>query len=535
MPGFAHFPYTLALLTAAAVACGVAVASWRRRAAPAARPLTILLLAIGLWALLYAVYWAFFPAPGAVAWLNATYLGVVITPAALLVMVLQFTGRGGVLTPRHIGLLAIEPVLTLVSMWTDPWHHWFFAGATPVGAYFNGGPLFWANVLYSYGLLFVAVGLLVQAVFSAAPAYRRQAGLLLLGFSAPVLSNIVGLLGLSPWPNLDLTPFAFLVTGLVFAAALFRQGLLDLVPVARDLVVERLRDGVVVLDDQERLVDFNHSAQAMLGLAHRDLGRPAAAWLAAWPGLLERLRAAPDSRQEVSLPGEPARYLEASRTPLPSRLGRPAGAILALRDVTERRRTHERLQQQLAEIQTLQVQLRDQAIRDALTGLFNRRYLDETFPRELAAAVRERRPLSLIVIDLDNFKAANDTYGHEAGDAVLTALANLLSADIRAGDLACRFGGEEFVLILPGADLADTAARAEQWRAKFAALAIRHGPVILRSTFSAGVAGWPGQCSEPALLLQAADRALYQSKAAGRNRITVSAGVWSASLTPPVP
>ncbi|MBP7690377.1 MAG: diguanylate cyclase [Anaerolineales bacterium] len=515
--------YTLALLGAAAIAAWVARISWQRHPAPAARPLAVFLLGNLVWVFTYALYWLLLPAPGAEMWLNATYLGAVISPTAMLVTTLHFTGRGAWLTRRRLGWLLVEPILTLAVMWTDPWHHWFFAGPPPVGAYFSGGLFFWANVVYTYGLVLTVIGLLAQAAISLAPAYRRQAGLLLLGVSVPVFSNLIGFLPFKPWPNLDLTPFAFIITGLVFAAALFRQRLLDLVPIARDVVVERLQDGVLVLDDQDRLADFNRSAQTMLALSHAHLGHSAAARLTGWPSLLERLRQTPDTREEITLPGTPQRYVDASLTALPTRLGRPAGAVLVLRDVTERHQATERLQQQLAEIRALQAQLREQAIRDTLTGLFNRRYLDETLPRELAEAARAGQPLSLAAIDLDHFKAINDSFGHEAGDAVLARVGQLLAAGIRAGDIACRYGGEEFIIVLPGAPLEAAHARVDQWRAELAALTIAYGEAGLRVTFSAGLAGFPAHALSPAGLLSIADQALYQSKAAGRNRVTLGA------------
>ncbi|MBL8055592.1 MAG: diguanylate cyclase [Anaerolineales bacterium] len=445
---------------------------------------------------------------------------MVVAPTSLLALALQFTGRGHWLTRARVLALLVEPSLTLALMWTDNWHHLFFAGPPPVGSYFTGGPVFWANVAYSYGLVMIALGLLVQALFNTARSYRQQAGRLLWGTSAPVFSNLLGLFGLNPWPSLDLTPFAFLISGLIFGLALFRQRLLNLVPIARDIVVERLRDGVVVLDDHERVVDFNHSAQTLLGLTNEHLGQPAAASLAAWPGLVAALRATP-GRLELNLAG-PSRYLDASLTPLPDRLGRPAGAVLVLRDITERREANLRLQQQLAEIQALQEQLREQAIRDSLTGLFNRRYFEETLPRELAEAARDGRPLSLIALDLDNLKQLNDTFGHAAGDRMLAALGHLLLTHTRAGDIACRLGGDEFLILLPGALPASAAARAEQWRTELEGLRPALDGQSLRSTLSAGVAGYPEHALTPAVLRHAADQALYRSKAGGRNRVSVS-------------
>jgi diguanylate cyclase (GGDEF)-like protein len=129
----------------------------------------------------------------------------------------------------------------------------------------------------------------------------------------------------------------------------------------------------------------------------------------------------------------------------------------------------------LTEIRELHLRLQEQAIRDPLTGLYNRRYLDETLERELSRAKREGYPLSLTMIDLDHFKLVNDTYGHPAGDEVLIALSTLLQSQAREGDIPCRYGGEEFVLVLPRMSLEVASQRAEQWREAFGNMKTRHG------------------------------------------------------------
>lgn len=170
--------------------------------------------------------------------------------------------------------------------------------------------------------------------------------------------------------------------------------------------------------------------------------------------------------------------------------------------------------------------LREQATRDPLTGLFNRRYLDETLPRELHAALREDQTLSLAIIDLDNFKHYNDTWGHEAGDQVLIQVSRFLREHLRASDIACRFGGEELVAVMPGAELQEARDRI----ARIADL-LRHAELHIDDrplptvTFSAGIALAPLHGDHADALLRAADQALYAAKQAGRDRIfTVGQG-----------
>ncbi|NQD36451.1 diguanylate cyclase [Permianibacter sp. IMCC34836] len=190
---------------------------------------------------------------------------------------------------------------------------------------------------------------------------------------------------------------------------------------------------------------------------------------------------------------------------------------------TALRVTNEHLQQQLSKIEELHGLLREQAIRDPLTGLFNRRYMEESLDRELSRALREGYPVSVVLADIDHFKKLNDTYGHPAGDEVLRQLAQLLKEQARASDIPCRYGGEEFLFVLPHANTATAVERAEQWRRAFEQLAVPFGTLSLRATLSAGVASYPGHGRTAAALIDAADRALYDAKHQGRNRICAAA------------
>ncbi len=164
--------------------------------------------------------------------------------------------------------------------------------------------------------------------------------------------------------------------------------------------------------------------------------------------------------------------------------------------------------------------LRTQSIRDALTGLYNRRYLEETLDRELRRAARAQQSLGILMIDLDHFKTFNDTYGHDAGDTVLRETAASLAKGIRAEDFVCRFGGEEFVVILPTANLDASHARAERLRVNLRELTILHqGKSMGMITISVGVASFPAHGASAKELMAAADAALYQAKRAGRDRV----------------
>jgi len=166
--------------------------------------------------------------------------------------------------------------------------------------------------------------------------------------------------------------------------------------------------------------------------------------------------------------------------------------------------------------------LRLQSIRDVLTGLFNRRYLEETLEREILRAARNKGPLGVIMCDIDHFKRFNDTFGHEAGDVLLHELGNYLLTRTRGADIACRYGGEEFALILPEAPLQATQRRAEELRVGISSLRVQYrGQPLGPITFSLGVAVFPDHGLNRDALLRTADAALYRAKAEGRDRVAV--------------
>jgi diguanylate cyclase (GGDEF)-like protein/PAS domain S-box-containing protein len=191
--------------------------------------------------------------------------------------------------------------------------------------------------------------------------------------------------------------------------------------------------------------------------------------------------------------------------------GKPAIISLVV-DVTERIRTER-------EVRALQDQLREQAIHDSLTGLYNRQSLKEFFDRELSLAERHHRTISTVMGDLDHFKAVNDTYGHLAGDEVLRVFGDLLRRSYRASDIHCRYGGEEFLILLP--DMPELVAykRTERLRAMIEKTPIPFGTSVIRVTASFGIATFPQDGRNRDALIGAADTALYAAKDAGRNQV----------------
>ena len=182
----------------------------------------------------------------------------------------------------------------------------------------------------------------------------------------------------------------------------------------------------------------------------------------------------------------------------------------------------ERISLSLANL-SLRETLRVQSIRDPLTGLFNRRYMEESLDRELRRAARNQQAVSVLMLDVDHFKQFNDSFGHQAGDTLLRALGDFMIQRTRGQDIACRYGGEEFTLILTGAPKAAAIKRAELLREELKRLVVEHASQVLgKVTFSIGISVYPDDGANAEELVRAADQALYLAKREGRDRIVVS-------------
>lgn len=522
--------YAVLLLLSALVALLVVAIAWKRRAAPGAIPLMVLALAMVIWSGTYALHWIGFHEPRPFFWLDATYLGVVTAPTALFTLTLQITHRENWLKPRRLVLLAVEPLLTLLLLWTDPWHGWFFGGKRlpETNTIFQGGFWFYINVFYSYGLVLISLYLLMIHFLQRPVLMRNQTGVILLGTFLPVGMNIVMLLGFHPLPDLDLTPIVFVVSSLIFTYGLFRHRLLLIVPVARSVLIESMRDGILVLDQQDRVVDYNPAALALLGIAKRiPYGLPISE-LPAKQVIDETDR---DGKLLIPTTNGGQRIVDWQTVNLEDPQGRLAGRLIVMRDVTEieqanaaLRELNERLQNQLEENKALQQKLREQALHDPLTGLHNRRYFEETLPRELARAARRSCTIAFIMLDIDHFKQFNDTYGHEAGDMLLQEMGEMLKKNTRAGDIVCRLGGEEFLVVLSDITEEIATQRAEQLRQAFEEICLTYHVLRLDAKVSLGIALFPTHGTTKEALMRAADRALYAAKGRGGNCVMVYEG-----------
>jgi PAS domain S-box-containing protein len=344
--------FVVTLVLAAASALWVAVISWARPAVPGRLPFLWLMLAIAHWCLTSALHAIAGDVPTRILVAKVQYLAIASVPSLLLLFALDYE-RWRAVSGARLAALWIIPLVTVGLAWTNDWHGLIWSSIVAAGTgpgarlIYHHGAWFWVAVAYNYLLLLGAAAVFGRALRRGPPLLRRQAGTLLIGAVVPWLGNILYLAQAIPVPGLDLTPLAFAVSGLVCAWGLFRYRLFEVVPAARDVLVDNMIDAVLVLDRYERIIDANPAAARLAGRARDQIvGAMAHDVLPIHPELFGPGRAAPPLGAEVTIPvaGE-TRHLEWQSTAIHDRQGRYHGQLIVLRDITARKQAADELQQ----------------------------------------------------------------------------------------------------------------------------------------------------------------------------------------------
>jgi PAS domain S-box-containing protein len=340
---FQYTPYSLPVIVASLIAIWIAYYGWQRRAAQNALLLSYISLALTEWLVFYTLQISGANLQTKVFFGELKYIGVATTPLIWLFFAIQFANRENQnLTRRWIAALAIVPVLTSILSVTTRWHGLFWSNPQWVQAgnfsdfSVTYGPWYWLHVGYSYLLILAGTILVFRSLRQRKGLHRNQALALILSVLAPWLGNILYFSGFNPIPYLDLTPFAFTITVSLLSWAILGFGLVKLAPIARDLTVEEMKDGMIVVDARGQLVDINPSAARMIGTsASQSIGRPLAGTLAAWPELVERYRNVTDTLDEI--PVDAGRWFELQISPLHNKSNEFLGRVIVLRDITARK------------------------------------------------------------------------------------------------------------------------------------------------------------------------------------------------------
>ncbi|MCX7609605.1 MAG: diguanylate cyclase [Anaerolineales bacterium] len=609
-----YTPYALALHFTALTSAGIVVFLLTRRNIAGAEMFMLMMVAVTIWAFCAGNEAAAVGLEHKIFWAKLEYLGAVLTPTFFFIFSLEFRHLTTFLTPRYLIFYSIVPFAMLGLVMTNETHHLFWTGFTPGPPGSNSfiyehGPAFYLLVGYDYLLVVITMFILIQGWWRGRPPYRQQLGIIILGAICPIVCSLLYVLDLNPFPGLDLPPITFLMTGMIITWGIFRFRLFNLVPIARHTLIEYMNDGVLVVDNQNRLIDLNPAAERYLGQkVESALGQNLTEFLHNWPSLLEIVLGAQDLETEIQTDDSPHRYFEVRVRTL-RRRGKLSGRLIVLHDITRRRQAEKELARQNEElalinriglavatgldlqetIKTLHKQcsavlpidifyvglydekrglihvplyyergeyhtdlirdinenpgslgaiirtgrtlyLRDSyrsvtapltravieekrarsylglplitrekvigaiviqsyrpvayredqvklmeriavhaaialenaqlyaevqrlAIVDELTGIYNYRGLLEIGKREVERARRFGHPLSALFFDIDDFREFNNRYSHTVGNIVLKEIAQTIARNLRTVDVFARFGGDEFVILLPESSL----------------------------------------------------------------------------------
>lgn len=615
--------------------------SRRYRATPGALWLSRLILLISGWLIFNTLELVAQSEVYTLFWAKVTYIFIVSVPLGWIAFAFQYTERLKWLERSRFALLCIIPSITIILVWTNDahsliWQSYQFTHIYKLTAItVSHGVWFWLQAAYSYTIVIAGSVFIAIEYFKSSRLYRQQTIWLLIGSMIPLVINLIYLFGLIPGLKKDYSPISFALAGIAATIGILRYRLFDLKPVAHRILIDSMGDGMMVLDEQNRIVDLNPAFQAIIDVPTRNVvGQHAGQWFSPWPDLVERFQDKTHAQAEINLDfnGEQKHY-DYRISPLCHR-EQMIGRLIVLRDISDRKQAEEELRknelryralfeltndavfilsldlvhlavnkqaadllgyridelvgmhakqivapeeffetQERASIplagktpkiyeqtfirkdgsrvsveisvalvhdqegsplhiqsivrditerkQTME-SLLERAVSDPLTDCFNRRHFFTLAEKEFSRSVRYDHPISVIMLDLDHFKRINDLFGHAIGDQVLQSIVKTCQENIRDFDILGRYGGEEFVILLPETNIENARQAADRIRKEIEKSSIETDAGMISITASLGITSLTDE-DDLTLdkLLDRADQALYKSKEGGRNKVTI--------------
>lgn len=439
--------------------------------------------------------------------LKLEYFGAPFMSGAWLIFSYKFLYKKNASLKTNI-LILILPILTLFFSATNEYHHLIYTDISSIE--FDGyllsklsrGPWYYVNIAYAYSVQLFGIVVFFRAWRSSGYKTRVPAYWLFLGSIWPGLVNTVYLLGKSPL-SLDLTPFGLSLSAIFFYIALFRYDFFELQELVKDVAFSEINEGIIVIDDKNRLIDFNNSCKKIFDwLDLKNIGTD----LSTFKEGKEILEQKEDLFELKLLNKNTQSYFEFRKTML-NENNKNVGCVYFIQDISKQKEM----------IQALN----NMANYDSLTQIYNRRRLMEEAEKMLMLSKRYGYFISFLMIDIDHFKMTNDGHGHLAGDEVLRAMAQVCKDRIRHTDVLGRYGGEEFLIILPDANNESAFKVASEIRKSIADMEIPFNGKIIKITTSIGIAS--AIITEKNMsvdkLINNADIALYKAKDNGRDQV----------------
>jgi diguanylate cyclase (GGDEF)-like protein/PAS domain S-box-containing protein len=440
-------------------------------------PLMILGLAAGLWATCYFFEYFTHDVSAKLFWRDVKYPFIAIIPVALASFVLRFSGWRQWPSKPVLIILLIVPALTSILVLTNQFHHLFWKsyelivqdGSTELRSEY--GPWFWVHASYSYLVIISSIVVALTMWGNTWRVYRQPIILLAVGIALPLLANVLSLIGIQPWPGLDLSPVAFGLSAIFMLAAARLSKFLNVIPLAHDSLVEQMRDGVLVVDNERRILEINRAAAQIFSVDKKDvIGKPTASLDHPALNLVTNTLTGKTARHEIEIShGESAHWYDVRISAIRTSSDEIAGYMVIWHNITERK--------------LIERELRHTATHDTLTGVHNRVFFEEAMKFQTH---NFQWPVTVISVDLDNLKETNDQLGHPAGDELIRQAAAVLSKTFRQGDFVARIGGDEFAVLVMQSD--ESTAKILMQRLREMAAHHNANTPRVRLEFSAGYA-----------------------------------------------
>jgi diguanylate cyclase (GGDEF)-like protein len=497
---------------AALILAGLIISTWQFRGSNTGKAFLLLAGSALLWVVGFVFETAARSLTFKLFFANLQFLGLCFIPVIWLYLAASYRG---LTRPARDWILPVSiPLMTNLVIWTDSLHHWFRgvphidSTSAPFPVLVNDYQPWFYFIHAPSGYLFIlaAVFVMLRGYQKMQPIYRSQILLLLASLLLPLLTDLAYVFGYSPIKYYNLTPAVFSVSATLIAWDLFRFQLFDLRPIARDLVMEKIQEGIIVLDRRERIVDFNSAAKGMAKITSAAIGKNLLELQAQLLEAVHGLAREGKSWTEIQVGENPILYYELHISDIRDPAGHPIGLIITLRDNTERAELFHRIEHA--------------ATHDDLTGTLNRQQFAELATREFQRqSYAGHIPVSMIMFDLDYFKQINDRYGHATGDEALIEVAQLCSHLLRPTDIFSRIGGDEFAAILTEAGPDDAARVAERLREGIERLEFLAEGERVRLTSSFGIYTLQNGNEPFNEVFKRVDKAMYRAKQSGRNRV----------------
>ena len=506
--------YIMALAVSICISCTLIGYLWRRRTI-AVIPVINLLGAIIFYSSGYLIDQVSYDISTKLFMFNFEYVGIATIPVFFLLFAFQYYRLDHLITRRRVILLFIIPVITILLVWTKDFNSLMYRETNLLidGHFYyieaQYGTWFWIFLAYSYVLIAAGMAILILAIVKKPLLKLSQKLIIAFIVIPPFIANVIYVFRLLPGFYIDWTGPAFAISALCMTIAITNQRLLDFLPIARDMAIEMLSDGYVVLDGDSRILDLNEAMQTITGLsAEKAIGKKL-------PETISRqmnLQTGEASTIEIAVGKQRnKRYYSVHCSPRNKTAQNNEGMIVLFSDITKGKQ--------------IEKKLAAMATHDYLTGLPNRILLEDRFRISLARAKRNKGKFAIMVCDIDNFKMLNDTYGHFTADKILQATARRIHDVIRAEDTLSRIGGDEFVMLLSGI--------ANENEPDFAAQRIMS---VFRDTFSVddheinvslsiGISLYPDNGTDIETLLKTADDAMYIVKGQGKANYHIANGI----------